>query len=168
MILKEYCELSDRPDPTIFKFVPSKDQPLGFRENNLLVLNKNHFDKISHSSDFWAYLDLGLDVLNRGGYNLRALATRAASPGDLLVPRAGSPGDINVPRAGSPGDLLYLRADCLGDLLVLRAGCPGDINVRRAGSPGDINVLRAGSPRYKKVPRALPALGTFIYWGCQP
>ena len=35
--------------------------------------------------------------------NLRALATRAGSPGDINVPRAGSPGDINVPRAASPG-----------------------------------------------------------------
>ena len=35
-----------------------------FRENNLLVLKQDHFDKISQSSDFWAYLDLGLDVLN--------------------------------------------------------------------------------------------------------
>ena len=34
--------------------------------------------------------------------NLRALATRAGSPGDINVPRAGSPGDIKVPRAGSP------------------------------------------------------------------
>ena len=62
--LKEYCDLSDRPVPTIFEFVPSKDQPLMFRENNLLVLKQDHFDKISQSSDFWAYLDLGLDVLN--------------------------------------------------------------------------------------------------------
>ena len=42
-----------------------------FRENNLLVLKQDHFDKISQSSDFWAYLDLGLDVLNRvGGFDL--------------------------------------------------------------------------------------------------
>ena len=40
--------------------------------------------------------------LDKGGYNLRALATRAASPGDLLVPRAGSPRDKNVPRVDSP------------------------------------------------------------------
>ena len=46
-----------------------------------------------------------------GGYNLRALATRAASPGDLLVPRAGSPGYIKVPRAGSPGDRNVPRVD---------------------------------------------------------
>ena len=38
-----------------------------FRENNLLVLKQDHFDKISQSSDFWAYLDLGLDVLNGDG-----------------------------------------------------------------------------------------------------
>ena len=35
-----------------------------FRENNLVVLKQDHFNKISQSSDFWAYLDLGLDVLN--------------------------------------------------------------------------------------------------------
>ena len=63
-ILKEYCDLSDRPVPTIFEFVPSKDQPLMFRENNLLVLKQDHFDKVSQSSDFEAYLDLGLAVLN--------------------------------------------------------------------------------------------------------
>ena len=45
--LKEYCDLSDRPVPTIFEFVPSKDQPLMFRENNLLILKQDHFDKIS-------------------------------------------------------------------------------------------------------------------------
>ena len=66
-ILKEYCDLSDRPVPTIFEFVPSKDQPLMFRENNLLVLKQDHFDKISQSSDFWAYLHLSLDVLNGVG-----------------------------------------------------------------------------------------------------
>ena len=47
-ILKEYCDLSDRPAPTIFEFVPSKDQPLVFRDNNLLVPKQDHFDKISY------------------------------------------------------------------------------------------------------------------------
>ena len=65
-----------------------------------------------------------LFLIKNRGYNLRALATRAGSPGDLLVPRAGSPGDKKVPRAGSPGD----------------------IKLPRAGSPRYKKVPRACSP----------------------
>ena len=46
-ILKEYCDLSDRPVQTIFEFVPTKEQALMFRDNNLLVLKQDHLDKIS-------------------------------------------------------------------------------------------------------------------------
>ena len=49
-----------------------------FRENNLLILKQDHFDKISQSSDFWAYLDLGLDVLNGvRGFDLGSDASKS-------------------------------------------------------------------------------------------